>query len=226
MSLQIKEMPNTERPRERALKYGMQALSDTELLAILLRTGKKGSNAKDVALEILHHFDDIGKLRDASISTLAKIDGVGNAKALSILSAIELGKRVVAYTLPIPTKITNAQDIYALLHLEVENEKQEKFICVFLDTKKNVIKWECIFEGTANRSIVHAREVFHAAVKYQAVYLIIVHNHPSGDPTPSKADIILTENLKECGKMIDIPIIDHVIIGKNKYYSFYDHERS
>lgn len=224
--MQIKEMPLEERPRERALKNGVASLSDAELLAILLRTGKQGCNVKDLALELLHGLDSIHDLKDTSINALSHISGIGTSKAISILSAIELGKRVTISHDALPKKIKTAQDVYHLLHFKLEEEKREKFIVIFLDTKKNILKWECIFEGTANKSIVHAREVFHAAMKYQAVYLIIVHNHPSGDPTPSKADIQLTENLKECGKIMDIPVIDHIIIGKNRYYSFYDHNGS
>lgn len=224
MSLTIKDLPEEEKPRERALHSGLSSLSDAELLAILLRTGTRGKNAKDVAIDILKETNHLENIEDITPKQMASLNGVGLAKALTILSGIELGKRVWKREISMRTRIENAQDIYHLLLPDLKYAKQENLVAVFLDNKKRVICHKTIFVGTSNVSIVHAREIFHEAIKYSAVFIILAHNHPSGDPAPSKADVHLTNQIKKCSELLDIPLLDHIILGKNTYYSFYDHE--
>ena len=172
----IKEIIEEDQPRERFITKGVSSLSDEELIAILIRTGIKNKNVKEVARDIL------------------------------------LETKVI--------KIVTDKDIYNLFKYDFINEKQEKLIGVFLDNKNQIIASETIFIGTANQSMVHPREVFKLAVKYSAVKVIVVHNHPSGNPYPSCADDDFTRVLSESGKMLDIPLIDHIIIGKNSYYCY------
>ena len=196
MSYLIKEIPLTERPRERFKKYGAKALSNEELLSILLRTGTTNKSVN-----------------------LKNIKGIGEVKAITLLSAIEFGKRVLSKE-DLVTKIKDSKDAYYLVKDELENELQEKFLSIYLDTKNKVIIKKVIFIGTVNNSSVTARDVFREGVKCNASKMIIVHNHPAGSIEPSFADLTLTNEFIKIGKIIGITVIDHLIIGKNNYYSF------
>ncbi len=218
MSFLIKELPMEERPRERFKKYGVKALSNEELLSILIRTGTKNKSVKDLSTDILK----IIKIHDFSsidYSYLKSIKGVGEVKAISILSAIEFGRRVLTKE-DLVLQIKESLDIYNLVKDELENELQEKFVAIYLDTRKFVIAKKVIFIGTVNSSNVTARDVFREAVKCNAASMIIVHNHPAGSVVPSYQDVYLTNEFIKLGKMMGILVIDHLIIGKNKYYSF------
>ena len=224
MSLLIKDLDLDLRPRERLKKYGVASLGDDELLAIILRCGTKSISVKDLSNEILNKIGKINNLENATLEELMSIKGVKEAKAISILAAIELGKRVLKKDYG-EIVINNNRVIYDLLKYDYVNSYQEKFIALFLDTKNKLITKEEIFKGTVSQAMIHPREIFKLAVKHSASSIIIVHNHPSGNSMPSKADIDLTDKLKESGKILGIPVIDHIVIGYNNYYSFYDNKR-
>lgn len=218
MSYLIKEIPEGERPRERFKKFGVQALSNEELLSILLRTGSQSKSVKDLSIDILNNID-IHDLNNIDYTALKNIKGIGEVKAITILTAIEFGKRVLSRS-DLIFQIRTGEDVYNLIKDEMENELQEKFMAIYLDVKNNVIFKKVIFIGTVNNSNVTARDVFREGVKSNATSMIIAHNHPAGSIVPSKDDIYLTEEFIKLGRMMGISVIDHIIIGKNNYYSF------
>ena len=218
MSYLIKEMCEEERPRERFKKYGVEALSNEELLAILLRSGIKSKSVKEVSSELLK-LVNINDFDTIDYNYLKNIKGIGDVKALTLISAIEFGKRVLN-KIDLNKQIKCSLDVYNLVKHELEHELQEKLLVIFLNTRKYVINKKVVFIGTVNSSIVHARDVFREAVKCNAVSLILVHNHPAGSINPSFQDVNMTNNFISIGKMIGIDVIDHIIIGKNSYYSF------
>ena len=218
MSYLIKEMCEEERPRERFKKYGVEALSNEELLAILLRSGIRSKSVKEVSSELLK-LVNINDFDTIDYNYLKNIKGIGDVKALTLISAIEFGKRVLN-KIDLNKQIKCSLDVYNLVKHELEHELQEKLLVIFLNTRKYVINKKVVFIGTVNSSIVHARDVFREAVKCNAVSLILVHNRPAGSINPSFQDVNMTNNFISIGKMIGIDVIDHVIIGKNSYYSF------
>lgn len=220
MSYLIKEIPESERPRERFKKYGAEALSNEELLSILLRTGTGRKSVKTLSMEILKDYD-IHDFANLNYNSLRGIKGVGEVKAITLLSAIEFGKRVLSKS-DLIFQIKTGDDVYHLVKDEMENALQEKFLVLYLDTKKFVLLKKIIFVGTVNGSSITARDVFREAVKLNAAGMILVHNHPAGSIQPSYEDIYLTNEFIKLGKMMGISVIDHLIIGKNKYYSFRD----
>ena len=222
--ISIKELDKDSRPRERLIKYGVEALSDIELIAIILRSGSREYNAKELANKILLSVGGINNLYRTTYNELINIKGIKDAKAISLLASIELGKRVLKKNIK-DIKINTSEKVYNLLKYDLINCYQEKFIALFLDTKKNLITSKVIFVGTLSISTIHPREIFKEAIINSASSIIVVHNHPSGDSTPSEQDALLTSSLFEIGKLIKIPVIDHIIIGYNNYYSFYEKER-
>ena len=223
MTIKIKEIPKDERPRERLIRHGVSNLSNEELLAILLKTGTKNNSAKDLASYILSKIGSIQSLADINYYSLSKIKGIGEAKACTILTAIELGKRVNEEVSTLQNICVNSADIvYKYFNSLFFRKKQEYFYAIYLDNKKKVIDAKLLFIGTLNCSIVHPREVFKEALMLSASSIICIHNHPSGSIEPSKDDIDLTTRLVSVGKTMGIPIVDHLIIGSNKYYSFVD----
>lgn len=218
----IKELPIEERPRERLLKYGASCLSNAELIAIILKTGVCGSSVYDLSNEVLKNVSDLSNLSNISVSELTKINGVGNAKAVELVSAIELGKRVFFSGSKIHEKFSNSSDVYFKNKDLFYLKKQEYFYCLYLDSKKELIERKLLFMGTVNKSLVHPREIFKEAYLLSASSIICMHNHPSGNPNPSTDDIVLTSSLLEIGKIQKIPIVDHIIFGSNSYYSFYE----
>ena len=224
MSVLIKDLDMNLRPRERLKRYGVSSLGDDELLAILLRCGTKSMSVKDLSVEIVNKFEKINNLENATLEELTSIKGIKEAKAITILAAIELGKRVLRKE-GNNIVINNNRIVYDLLKYDFINSYQESFVVLFLDTKNKLIKKEEIFKGTISSSTIHPREIFKLAVKHSAYSIIVVHNHPSGNSMPSQADIELTDKLMESGKLLGIPIIDHIIIGYNNFYSFYDKKR-
>lgn len=217
----IKELPITERPREKLYNYGPKALSNEELLAIIIRTGNKEDTAIDLARRLLSK-DDRGlvSLRDTTIQELMETKGIGKCKAAQILAAIEIGKRINYLDALSKVKISEPSTIANLYMDEMRYLQKEHFRVVLLDTKNQIIVTEEISVGTLNASIVHPRDVFRAAIKRNANSIILIHNHPSGDPTPSNEDINITKRLLEAGNLIGIKVLDHIIIGDNKYISF------
>ena len=218
MTYLIKEIPLNERPRERLKNYGVNSLSNIELLSILLRTGNKNKSVKDLSCELLKKIN-IHELGNISYQTLKNINGIGEVKAMTIVAALELSKRVYSKKDNI-IHIKTAIDVYSLVKEELENELQEKFLVLYLDNRHQLIDKKTIFIGTVNSSQIHSRDVFREAVKLNASSLIIIHNHPAGSLKPSKEDIFLTNQFIRIGKIMGIPVIDHLIISINGYYSF------
>lgn len=220
--MKVKEMPSSFQPRERMLKFGVENLSDIDLLSIILRTGTKDFNVKEVASSIITSVGGLNNLSDVGIRELSKIKGVGNIKAITILSAIELGKRVINKEIEINMVLNTSSSIHEAFKSYFLNINQEKVLAIFLDAKKRLISYKFIFIGTLDRSIIHPREIFNEAIKEHASSLVIMHNHPSNDLSPSKEDISVTNKIKECGDIIGIPLVDHLITNGREYYSFYD----
>lgn len=220
-ALMIKELPQEERPREKMLRNGAQALSNAELLAILLRTGTKNDSVLRVAERLLKRYEELGIAALGSIvpQELSKIKGIGNVKAVTVVAAIELGKRLHGLASAERPIIRAPQDAADLLMARLRYEPKEHFLIVLLSTKNHVLATPTISIGSLNASIVHPRELFREAIHYSAAAIILVHNHPSGDPTPSQEDIMLTRKIVEAGKILEIHVLDHVIIGDNKYVS-------
>ncbi|MFC5447260.1 RadC family protein [Paenibacillus aestuarii] len=217
--LMIREVPNEDRPRERMLKYGPEALSNAELLAILLRTGTVSESAIRLAGRILSESGGLYSLVDMSRDQLIQIKGIGDAKALQILAGIELGRRLAKTAMNERATIRSPKDVFALLSEDLRFLQKEHFVCLFLNTKNHVLAQETLSIGSLNASIVHPREVFRAAIKRSSASIICVHNHPSGDPTPSPEDVQLTERLTQAGLIIGIEVLDHIIIGDQKFIS-------
>lgn len=216
----IKALPIAEQPREKLMNQGVSYLSVSELLAILLRTGTKNVSALSLGNQIVAKCgDDLMELHQITLEELCLIEGIGESKACQILAAIELGKRLKQSTIMRKTKLSSPNEVVTFFSAELNESKVEKFIAVLLNTKNEVINWEVISIGSLNASIVHPREVFNRAIKRSAASLIVVHNHPSGHVDPSREDINITKRLFEAGQLIGIPLIDHIIIGRDKYYS-------
>lgn len=218
----IKDLPLLDRPRERLYKYGSSSLSNEELLSIVLKSGYKSKSVKELSETLLKEIDDITNLKDISINKLISIKGIGKVKAITLIASIELGKRVYEQKDLIKVKLDSSKIIYDYIKSDLMFKKQEYFYCLYLDTKKYLIDKKLLYIGTLNKSIVHPREVFKYAYLLSADSIICIHNHPTGDTIPSKDDIILTDKLKEIGKINGINVIDHIIVGNNNYYSFYD----
>lgn len=219
--MKIKELPVNERPRERLIQYGVEYLSNEDLLTIIIRDGTKNMSAKDIALLLLKQINNIKHLNDLTFEKLCKINGIGNAKATLILASIELGKRVNNYLDTIVNlKITSVDNVYNYYKDRLCNKKQECFGVIYLNCKNIVIKEKIVFIGTINSSLVHPREIFKEAYMVDACSIICVHNHPSGNTEPSKEDINTTIRLKEVGNLLGIKLIDHLIISNTSYYSF------
>lgn len=217
----IKELPDEEKPRERLIGFGPSALSNAELLAIILRIGNPGENVLDLAKRLLKEYD-IKCLSQISVGELKKTLGVGDAKACQIVACFELGRRAAKHTNGVKPLIKTPRDVADLLMPEMQYLKKEYFKCLYLDSKNRIIKNDTISVGSLNANIVHPREVFKVAISESAASVILVHNHPSGDPKPSKDDIEMTKRLIETGEVIGIKVLDHMIIGDGKWISLKD----
>ncbi len=224
MPLTIREMPAQERPREKLASLGASALSDSELIAILLRTGVPGANAVEVARELLARYQSLGGLARCTVQELAKIKGVGFAKAVQLAAAFGLGARLARESLS-KSKIDAPELVYDLLAHEMRALHRESLRAILLDTRYHLLRVEEIAVGSMNESIAHPREIFRPAIIYSAFAVIVVHNHPSGDPSPSEADHRLTRRLAEAAQLLQINLLDHIIIGaphekRAPYFSF------
>lgn len=220
----IKYWPEGERPRERLIKHGPSSLSDAEVLAIILRTGDSTTNksAVDLARTLLAHFGGFRALGRASIPELCETPGIGPAKAAGVAAAIEMGRRSASEGEGPQTTFHSSSDVAQHYFPLMRDLKKEVFTCVLLDGKNRIIKDVTISEGSLTASIVHPREVFNPAVRESAASVLFVHNHPSGDPTPSEEDQAVTRQLVEAGKILGIHVLDHVIIGDGCSTSFAD----
>lgn len=219
MQIMIKDVPKEDRPRERAIRLGASHLTNQEILAILLGSGTKLESVTMLANRVLMHFEGLKLLHDATFEELTAIKGIGHAKGVQILAAIELGKRMSQYNPDDKYVIRSPDDGANYVMEEMRLLKQEHFVVLFLDTKNHVIHRQTIFVGSLNASIVHPREVFREAAKRSAASIILTHNHPSGDPSPSQEDIHVTRRLVEAGKIMGIEVLDHLIIGNRKFVS-------
>lgn len=216
----MKDLPENERPREKLMKSGARGLSNSELLAIIIRNGSKGFSAIDLSNRLLStNKQGISFLSDLSIEEITQIKGIGQCKAVQILAAVELGKRVVLENIDEKKKVTSPLDIVDFFMADMKNLKKEHFKIVMLDTKNHIIGVEEVSVGNLNSSIVHPREVYKQAIKRSSASIILIHNHPSGDPTPSKEDINITRRLMESGEILGIKVLDHIIIGNKKHIS-------
>jgi DNA repair protein RadC len=223
-SLKIQELPDEDRPREKLMKQGASALSESELIAILLRTGMVGANAIDVARDLLIRYQSLTALSRCGARQLAEVKGIGMAKALQLAAAFELGKRLAQET-PAGGKLDSPQLIYDLLGQEMRMLSKESLRAVLLDTRLRLLRVEEIALGTISECMAHPREVFRPALVHSAFAVILAHNHPSGDPSPSAADIQMSRRMAEAARILQIRLVDHVIIGapsegRSPYYSF------
>lgn len=220
----MKNIPNENRPRERLINYGINNLTNIDLLSIILNSGNHNKNVIKLSEEILNILENNLNI---TLEELLKIKGIGIAKASQIISIIELSKRLKNLNNLKNNKLifNNSRIIYESIKKEVENLTQENLYVLYLDSKLKLIKKELLYKGTINQVLIHPRDIFKYAVKFSAVKIILIHNHPSGDPSPSNNDIILTNNIYECSKIMQIELLDHLIIGFNKYYSFKDNNK-
>ncbi len=217
--LMIRDVAKFDRPRERLLREGARSLSHQELLAILLRTGTKEQSVYSLANRLLKKLDKMQDLREMSAEELMMIKGIGEAKAAQILAAVELGRRVYRQNDQHRYRIRTPKDAASYVMLDLSGLKQEHFVALYLNVKNEIIHAQTIFIGSLNASIVHPRELFREAVKRSAASIIVAHNHPSGNVTPSEEDIEVTNRLVEAGQIIGIEIIDHIIIGDYNFLS-------
>lgn len=218
----IKNIPIDERPRERLKQYGKSSLSNKELLAIILKTGTKDKSVNELALDILDKYS-LEDLKDISMNSLLNIKGVGEVKALELIASIELGKRIFLSRNKKFKRLDNPEKIYIYTKYLFFDLKQEYFYCLFFNNKQELVGEKLLFKGTINRSITHPREIFKEAYRLSASSIVCMHNHPSNDTAPSKEDIEFTNKLVSLGNIQGIPIIDHIIVCNNNYYSFYEH---
>lgn len=218
-SFTIHDLPKEERPRERLVKFGEQALSAQELLQLILARGVAGESVAVVAQKLLTHFGSLQRLAEASIEELSSIKGIGLAKAAQIKAAFEIGRRLSNQTPPYKSKeLTNPQKVYRLIKGKLKDYHKEHFYLIALNSRNYSIAEVSV--GSLNASIVHPREVFAEAIKSRAASVIFVHNHPSGDTEPSEDDLLLTKKLVESGKILGIEVLDHIVVGKDGFLSF------
>jgi len=221
VGVKIKDIPKADRPCERLIEYGVETLSNEELLAIIFKTGTKGNSAKDLGSELLSKIENLKKLNDINFEFLKKFKGIGMSKACNLLACIELGKRINREVDTLKNvKLTSADIVYKYYKNKIGDKKQEYFYAVYLDNGKKIIGDKLLFIGTVNYSLVHPREIFKEAYLLGASAIICVHNHPGGNPLPSKQDYEITNNLIEASKILGIKFVDNIIICKNNYYSF------
>ncbi|MCW1926995.1 RadC family protein [Bhargavaea beijingensis] len=215
----ISELHIADRPRERLIHQGAESLSNQELIAILLRSGTRQESVLQLANRVLAFFDRIQDMQHATIEEMTSVKGIGEAKAVQLLAAVELGKRLTRKQSTERYVIRSPEDAAAYLMPDMSNLNQEHFVVLFLNVKNEVLHSRTIFIGSLNSSIVHPREVFREAVKRSAASIICAHNHPSGNPAPSPEDIEVTKRLAEAGRIVGIDLLDHIIIGDHKFLS-------
>ena len=223
MGLKVKELPIDERPREKAINYGISSLSNRELLALIVKTGYHNVSALNLADIILRQIDGMANLPKIKVQDLTKIKGIKTAKAIDILAHVELAKRIGRAEVKKKDLINNPQALVSWLKLEIGTLEQEHFVVIYLNVKNEIIHYNVAAIGSVDYSQIHPRDVFKKAVEYNCSKIIIGHNHPSNDTKPSQADILTTKKLSDSGEMLGIGIIDHVIVGQSNYYSFKEH---
>ncbi len=218
-TLMIRDVHSADRPRERLIRQGPESLSNQELIAILLRTGTKQESVLHLANRVLTFFEHIQELKNATLEEMMSVKGIGEAKAVQLLAAVELGRRLAQQQTNERFTIRSPKDAASYLMPDMVSLQQEHFVVLFLNVKNQILHKQTIFIGSLNASIVHPREIFREAVKRSAASIICAHNHPSGNPTPSAEDIDVTKRLLEAGKLMGIELLDHVIIGDHQFIS-------
>ncbi len=218
--LRLAEWPENERPRERLLKHGPESLSDAELLAIVLRTGNHGQSVMDLARKLLVEAKGFRGLDAKAAEELCQMHGMGMAKTAQLKAALEIGKRLSREQHEERPYIRTSRDVFDYLHLRLCNQPREQFFILLLNTRNRLLRERKVFEGSLQESMVNAREVVKFAINEQAAGIIFVHNHPSGEPAPSPEDLRATKKLKSACEAVDLRVLDHVIIGKDRYLSF------
>lgn len=217
--LLMRDVPEEERPRERMIQLGAEHLSNAELIALLLRTGSQGESVIALAQRLLTGMKGLRNLHEASLQELTKIRGIGEAKAIQILAGIEIGKRLVRIRREDQISIQNPETVADFLMEDLRYLPQEHFVCLYLNIKNKIIHKKSLFIGSLNSSIVHPRDIFREGIRYNAASIICAHNHPSGDPTPSPEDLMVTQRLVEAGNLVGIEVVDHIIIGDGSFFS-------
>ena len=218
----MKEIPLTERPRERLKRKGREELTDKELIAIVLKTGTKDRNVEELALDVLNKYS-INSLGDVSLEKLIEIRGIGEVKAIELLATIELGKRIFLNVNKDIIKMQDPKSIWKYSRYLFYGKKQKLFYCYYFDNKQQLIERKLLFMGTINQATTHTREIFKEAYLVSASSIVCLHNHPSNDVTPSKEDILFTDRLMRIGNIHGIKLVDHIIVGDTSFYSFYEH---
>lgn len=215
----IRELPSDERPRERFMLHGPEVMTSAELIAIVLGNGMRGCSVLDLARSLLRHFGSLSALADATVEELCSIKGIGQAKAIQLKAIFNLGVRLSSCSPLAKFRVDNPLKAYHLVKDQLELEKREVVLALLLDTKGFVTTSQVISIGTLSHSLVHPREVFYSAIRHKAASVILAHNHPSGDPTPSPEDLEITKALVEAGKLLQISLEDHIIVGQNRFVS-------
>jgi len=215
----IRDLPVGERPRERLQHYGPAALATAELIAIMLRMGVAGQSAVALAQSLLAQFDGLPGLARATIAELCAIKGIGEAKAVQLKAALELGRRLLIASPQDRPQIKSPADAANLLMMEMSLFDQEHLRVILLDTKNHVLAIETVYQGNVNTAVIRVGELFRDAIRQNCAAIIVVHNHPSGDPTPSPEDVHITEQMVEAGNLLDIEVLDHIIVGNQRYVS-------
>jgi DNA repair protein RadC len=217
----VKDLPLDDRPREKLLMRGAQSLTDAELVAIILRTGKKGASVLEIARDLIKSEGNLAGLASKSVDSLQKVDGIGSDKAATLAAVFEISRRIQSQSkLYSNRKITSPKDVADIFIPLLRDEQKEKFIVVCLNSANKIIKHETISIGNLNSSIVHPREIFKVAIDCLSASVILIHNHPSGNLEPSNEDISITKKIIEAGKLMDIPVFDHLIVAGDGYTSF------
>lgn len=219
--MKLKEIINNEKPREKLQKYGVENLTDSELLSIILRTGNKKESVNELSNRILKEIGGLSKLNSLNLSSLTKLDGIKLSKASTIISSFEMGRRVFNRSED-KIKLNTTTKIYNYYKNEFKGVTQERFYILLFDTKMQLIKRKTLYIGTVDSINVHPREIFKEAFLESASFIVLMHNHPSGDTTPSDKDIELTERIVSIGDLTGIKVVDHIIISSNSYFSFYE----
>jgi DNA repair protein RadC len=215
----IRDMPAEERPRERLEHFGAAALSTAELLAILLRTGSRGENALQLATHLLKDFGNLAGVARISFAELKGFRGIGAAKAAQILAALEVGRRLAVASPNERPQINSPADAAALLMVEMAHLEQEHLRLLLLDTKNRVLASPTLYKGNVNTTVVRVAELFREAIRHNSTALIVAHNHPSGDPTPSPEDVQMTRQIVQAGELLGTEVLDHLVIGHNRFVS-------
>lgn len=220
-NMTVKELPDTERPYEKCLMYGAEALTDAELISVIIRTGSRGERCVDLAHRILNAGPDgLLNLLQLDVKQLTKIHGIGNVKAVQLKCIGELAKRIASTRRRQQVILESPESIASYYMERMRHETQEILMLAMFDSKSMLIGEKVISIGTSNAALISAREIYRTALQAQAVYIVILHNHPSGNPEPSREDIQVTRKIKQSGEILDILLMDHIIIGDNRYFSF------